>query len=312
MQSILAFWAKSLNCPVCGLVGLDIIREPGVPDLLHCRQCETEFEVSELGDQIRLLQFPHLLGIELYGVWMPYGKVREKIREKLEKENLNLASLIPVTGGQKVMPQTTIVNKGHRETHELAEPPEQAVQQARKLMDLGNSRREIRSILEKDPQLNPRQIDRIMEIIEEPQRSKTLVRLLLMVLVVLVLVVIGLLLYPTGIFNRAILAVGGVISGEEIPLIPPTPSVVQYAKQGRVNTCPPTEQGAAALFGGSADHWRFDGKNWIYTDVRGVRIYVPEGLSARYTYLTPMLEFKTVEGPALIDPIMAVSIDCYQ
>ncbi len=312
MQSILGFWAKSLNCPVCNQLGLEVIREAGVPDLLHCKVCNTEFEVSETGDSIRLIQYPQALGVDLYGVWMSYGVVREKIKVKLEKEGLNLSTMIAVTGSDKPVSRTNLMKEDWSGHEGLEEPPGRAIQQARKLLDLGNSKEEVRSILEKDPRLNPIQIQRIMEIIEKPERTKALERFLFLVLVILVLVVGGLLIYPSGIFERVLLTVNGLISGEKVELLPPPPTVTQYARQGRLFACPPTQQGAAALFGGKSDHWHFDGKNWIYTDIKGIRVYVPEGLSARYSYMTPILEIKTVEGPAVIDPIMAVSIDCYR
>lgn len=312
MNSILAFWVKSLNCPVCNQTGLEIIREAGVPDLLHCSRCSTEFEVSETGEQIRLIQYPEMLGIELYGVWMPFGLVREKIKQKIEKDHLNFAKMIAVTGGGKPLARINLSKKDFTGYKGVTEPPERAVQQARKLLELGNSREQVRLILEKDPRLNEAQIERIMEIVQEPERSKSLERFLLLILVILGLVVGGLLLYQMGIFDRAILIVNGLLSGEKVQLILPPPTVTQYARQGRLSACPPTQQGAAALFGGKADHWHFDGKNWIYTDIKSVRIYVPEGLSARYTYMTPILEIKTVEGPAVIDPLMAVSIDCFR
>ncbi len=312
MQSILAFWARSLNCPVCNQLGLEVIREAGVPDLLHCKVCNTEFEVSESGDFIRLIQYPQALGVDLYGIWMPFGAVRQKIKTILEKEGLSLPAMIAVTGANRPLTRTNLSKDDWGEHEGLEEPPERAVQQARKLLELGNSREEVRLILEKDPRLNPVQIERIMEIVEEPARTKSLERFLILILVILGLVVAGLLIYPTGIFDRALLMVNGLLSGERIEIISPPPTVTQYARQGRPLTCPPTQQGAAALFGGKADHWHFDGKNWIYTDIKGVRVYVPEGLSARYTYMNPILEIKTVEGPAIIDPIMAVSIDCYR
>jgi len=312
MNSILAFWVKSLNCPVCNQSGLEIIREAGVPDLLHCSHCSTEFEVSETGEQIRLIQYPEMLGVELYGVWMPFGMVREKIKQKIEKDHLNYAKMIAVTGGGKPLTRINLSKEDFSGHEGITEPPERAIQQARKLLELGNSREEVRLILEKDPRLNEAQIERIMEIVEERDRSKSLVRILLLILVILGLVVAGMLIYQTGIFDRAILVVNGLLSGEKVQLIPPPPTVTQYARQGRLFACPPTQQGAAALFGGKPDHWHFDGKNWMYTDIKGVRIYVPEGLSARYTYMNPILEIKTVEGPAVIDPLMAVSIDCYR
>ncbi|GIV66161.1 MAG: hypothetical protein KatS3mg047_0554 [Bellilinea sp.] len=311
MQSVLAFWARSLNCPVCDQLGLDVIREAGVPDLLHCNNCTTEFEVSETGDFIRLIQYPQILGVELYGVWMPFGLVSEKIKAKIEKDGLNLPAMIAVTGSGKPMSRTNLITDDLSSRGGSLEPPQRAVDQARKLIELGNTPAEVRQILEKDPRLNPIQIDRIMEIIEQPARTRSLERILTLIAVIMGLVVIGLLIYPTGVFERALIAVNGLINGERLELIPPPPTVTQYARQGRSFGCPPTQQGAAALFGGKADHWHFDGKNWIYTDLKGIRVYVPEGLSARYSYVTPILEIKSVEGPAVIDPIMAVSIDCY-
>lgn len=312
MQSVLGFWAKSLNCPVCNHLGLEVIREAGVPDLLHCTICSTEFEVSESGDSIRLIQYPQGLGVDLYGIWMPFGTLREKIKAKIENEGLNLPAMIAVTGTGKPVSGTNLKKEDWSSHEALREPPERAVKQARKLLELGNSRGEVRQILEKDPRLNPIQIDRIMEIVEEPVRIKSLERILTLIALIMGLVVVVLLIYPTGVFDRVLLTVNGLISGEKVELIPPPPTVTQYARQGRSYGCPPTQQGAAALFGGKADHWHFDGKNWIYTDIKGVRVFVPEGLSARYSYVTPILEIKTVEGPALIDPIMAVSIDCYR
>ncbi len=312
MQSVLGFWAKSLNCPVCNQLGLEVLREAGVPDLLHCNVCSTEFEVSETGDFIRLIQYPPALGVELYGVWMPFGTVREKIKTKLENNGQTISAIIPITGAGKPVSRTNLMKDDWREHEGAVEPPDRAVQQARKLLELGNSREEVRSILEKDPRLNPIQIERIMEIVEEPARTQSLQRFLVLILVLLGLVIVALLIYPTGAFERAFLAVNGLIGGEKVELIPPPPTVTQYTRQGRAFGCPPTQHGAAALFGGKADHWHFDGKNWIYTDIKGIRVYVPEGLSARYTYMTPILEIKVVEGPAVIDPIMAVSIDCYR
>ncbi|MEW6502532.1 MAG: hypothetical protein AB1457_01055 [Chloroflexota bacterium] len=296
---------------MCDQLGLDVIREAGVPDLLHCNNCTTEFEVSETGDFIRLIQYPQILGVELYGVWMPFGLVSEKIKAKIEKDGLNLPAMIAVTGSGKPMSRTNLITDDLSSRGGSLEPPQRAVDQARKLIELGNTPAEVRQILEKDPRLNPIQIDRIMEIIEQPARTRSLERILTLIAVIMGLVVIGLLIYPTGVFERALIAVNGLINGERLELIPPPPTVTQYARQGRSFGCPPTQQGAAALFGGKADHWHFDGKNWIYTDLKGIRVYVPEGLSARYSYVTPILEIKSVEGPAVIDPIMAVSIDCY-
>lgn len=311
MQSIQAFWAMSLSCPVCNQRELEVIREAGVPDVLHCKVCGTEFELSQRGDLIRLMQYPKDLGIDLYGVWMPYGEVCQKMASTLNGKRPTLPVMIAVTGQHKSMTRTESGKDNQQETKGSEEPPERAVQQAMKLLELGNSREEVRQILEKDPRLTPHQIERIMEIVEEPRRTRLLERFLLLVLVVLGLIVVGLLIYPSGIFNRAFAIVNGLVSGETALLSPP-PTVTQYARQGRSFTCPPTPQGAAALFGGKVNHWHFDGKNWIYTDIQGISVYVPEGLSARYIYFNPVVEIKTIEGPALINPIMAVSIDCYR
>lgn len=213
-----------------------------VPDLLHCKVCNTEFEVSESGDFIRLIQYPQALGVDLYGIWMPFGAVRQKIKTILEKEGLSLPAMIAVTGTNRPLTRTNLSKDDWGEHEGLEEPPERAVQQARKLLELGNSREEVRLMLEKDPRLNPVQIERIMEIVEEPARTKSLERFLILILVILGLVVAGLLIYPTGIFDRALLMVNGLLSGEKIEIISPPPTVTQYARQGRPLTCPPTQQ----------------------------------------------------------------------
>ncbi len=157
----------------------------------------------------------------------------KKIKTILEKEGLSLPAMIAVTGANRPLTRTNLSKDDWGEHEGLEEPPERAVQQARKLLELGNSREEVRLILEKDPRLNPVQIERIMEIVEEPARTKSLERFLILILVILGLVVAGLLIYPTGIFDRALLMVNGLLSGERIEIISPPPTVTQYARQGR-------------------------------------------------------------------------------
>lgn len=315
LQSVLDFWAKSLSCPVCDLSNLKVMREPGVPDLLHCPHCESEFEVGEGGDLVRMLKYPLSMGMELYGKWFPLAEIRRRVLFHLQQNNLSSSAFIAVTGSSGSPPGSIVksgARKGNSDSMVGDQAPQRAFDQAQQLLHLGNSMEEVRAILEKDPRLNPYQVDAIMEALDEPRRSQALEKLLIGVLLLLVVLVALFFLNSTGMLERGRVFIAGVLAGERVQLIPPNPVVYRYAPQGVAYGCPPTQQGAAALFGGKQEHWNFDGKNWLYTDIKAVRIYVPEGLTARYSYFDPILVLEKVNGPAVIDPVMALSIDCYR
>lgn len=315
MQSVLDFWAKSLTCPVCDQSDLKVMREAGVPDLLYCPHCESEFEVADGGDVVRMLKYPLAMGMDLYGKWLSLAEIRRRVLVYLHDNNLTPYAFIAVTGGSRSSADVPVKRKSGKAGAALPaadEPPQRALDQARQLLHLGNSLEDVRAILEKDPRLNAYQVDAILDQIDEPRKSQTLEKFLLGVLLLLVVVVGLFFLNSMGMLDRGRMFIAGVLSGEVVQIIPPTPVVYRYAPQGVAYGCPPTQQGAAALFGGKQEHWNFDGKNWLYTDIKAVRIYVPEGLMARYSYFDPILVLEKVDGPAVIDPVMALSIDCYR
>lgn len=308
MESVLDFWAQSLHCPVCDQGGLGVIREPGVPDLLHCSRCESEFEVSEGGERVRLLKYPLSMGPDLYAKWLPIAVIRRTVLENIQKGSPSQPSFIAVTGESRRPARPSVRANSDNDNDS---PPDKALEQARRLLSLGNSLDEVRLILEKDPRLNPSQIERILDRVDQPRKSQALEKLLMGILIGLVLLVGIFFLSSTGLLERGRIFIAGVLSGEDVQLIPPTPVVYRYAPQGIAFGCPPTQQGAAAAFGGVEEHWTFDGKNWMYTDIKAVRIFVPEGLTARYTYFNPIMVLEKVSGPVAVDPVMMISIDCY-
>ena len=312
MEQILEFWAKSMNCPICTMEGLGVTKEPGVPDLLCCPRCGTEFHFELGGSRIRLVQVPDAFHEHLYCKWMTYGKVRQIVSEinktlirplPFTLQNRRGAP-IPVTGGKQ---PSNLVDELRPD-----EIPQRAFEQARHLYGLGNSVQSIRDVLESDPRLSPAQVDSVIQEILAPVKQTQLERFLMGVLILIVVVIAGFLLVTSGVFATMIGSISGIVSEVGARVLPGEPNITYYNPTGYQYFCPQTQNGAAQLFGGRSDRWTFDQKNWNYMDVTAVNLFVPEGLSAGFTGSRVGFAITTVEGPAMVENVLALSIDCYR
>jgi hypothetical protein len=312
MQHILDFWAKSMNCPVCQKEGLAVTREPGVPDLLCCPKCGSEFYFEHGGTRIRLVQLPNAFHEQLYGQWVTYEQIRQvvaEVNDKSEKSQpfvmrKHLSAPIPVTGGQVARKKVAEQRKDL--------PPKRAFEQARRLFTLGNSIETIQEILESDPRLTKEQVEVVINDILAPVKQKRLERLLIGILVVFALGIISFILVSSGAFGFMTASVSGFFPEGGVRLLPGEPKLTYYNPTGYHYYCPQSQVSASQLFGGRADRWTFDNKNWNYLDVKAVNLFVPEGLSASYSSLSQGFNVVKVEGPVMLDNILALSIDCFR
>lgn len=312
MDTILDIWASSMSCPICSHAGLSVTRAPGIPDLMHCVMCGAEFHFEQGGNRIQLVQYPLVFGPELYSKWMTYQEVRAIVRKVAGSLPLSKSLTIPVTGRSVEETSSSVPKGGNRIQEELFDPPGRTIELARRLQSLGNSPQAIRKILTQDPQLTPAQVDSALKTIAEPERTRRVESILWVVLILMVVVLGGYILFSSGVLGQGVRFVQAAITGDSLQVIPPTPTVYKYAAVGNRSVCPTDRESAAVLFGGRSDRWSYDKVNWMYLDVRTARLYIPEGMAGTYSVLDNTVRIITVEGPAIIDNILAISMDCYR
>ena len=216
--------------------------------------------------------------------------------------------------------------------------PEAAVQSAEKLYQLGNRPAAIRDIVSRSHKLSDEQLERLVAPYEarETQRRSRASRSLIIGLVAVVLVlacVIG------GSFVlRSLLAVPGQITDavegtapantlprESLPpqlqtlvpsgtdlLLPPTPAVqtLPTGEAPAASGCPRTSEDAAALFGGPAQRWTSNNNGWVIIGTDPISVYVPEKMTAGYVVVGASMEMRSIAGPARLENVYMVAINC--
>ncbi len=216
--------------------------------------------------------------------------------------------------------------------------PEAAVQSAEKLYQLGNRPAAIREIVSRSHKLSAEQLDRLVAPYEarENQRRSRASRSLIIGLVAVVLVlacVIG------GSFVlRSLLAIPGQITDavegtapantlprESLPpqlqtlvpsgtdlLLPPTPAVqtLPTGAAPAASGCPRTPQDAAALFGGPAERWTSNNNGWVIIGTDPISVYVPEKMTAGYVVIGTSMEMRSIAGPARLENVYMVAVNC--
>ncbi|MBI3241563.1 MAG: hypothetical protein HYZ49_04635 [Chloroflexi bacterium] len=274
-------------------------------------------------------------------------------------------------GGSRIRPKQVPASLGHRgqlaanmwvtvdelralahQTPQAVQPteaatPESVIRQARKLYALGNSVRQIKTILE-ESKATPDQIEAALAEVrqldrrkrESNQRSLWLMgsagaMFFLLLAGVAAVVVLRPELRP----SPATLRPGAPANGQppaataapgfpnlNLPSVIPTDALATVAAQPttgvqqgvgpEASKCPVTPVSAARLFGGEPDYWSENndfGRAWVMLAASApLTIRVPANMSAGYMRINEGLEMISVVGPATLTNVNFVTISCEQ
>ncbi|HMN60457.1 MAG TPA: hypothetical protein PJ988_08845 [Anaerolinea sp.] len=135
-------WANRARCPVCGSVYLSLKRSYSDPDQLACDTCNARFEISQDGCFVRVMFPPPGLPRDLMGQWVDPSVVARR-------------GNAPVVEARK---EAQVHKQAEAETRRRALPEkpvttESLLEQARRLLQLGNSRDKVQATLEGVPPL---------------------------------------------------------------------------------------------------------------------------------------------------------------
>ena len=307
MTTVLDIWARSMSCPICRNTGLEVIREPGVSDILHCERCDCEFVFEQGATHIRFSQVPEVLGDSLIGEWLTYSEVHKRIHGLIQE----LRQFHPDLVGADTVPLAR--RNGSVKLHPKAEPEglapssEKLIEQAQELFRLGNSISEIKRILARNPRNSSQDIKIALDSVSQVQHGNRLRSWLFVSLAsIAVLVVFGVII-ASGVVPTLLSNLKSVVNNTASELIPVTGSQPAGASNA---SCPANAAAAASVFGGNSDRWTYEKPNWYYQDIKTVDLYIPDGMEASYPQIGDKFTIDRVKGPVILRNVMTASITC--
>ena len=334
-------WLEKSRCPVCSTAPLLIDHQEWEPDRFFCPGCELCFQVAKNSPSIFVLQDPLDYDTGYVGEWVEMKTLIENSRSRKH----NLKSESPVQSGSPVEAQKNDVDVDHEVTvEEKLDPiyekyPENIIDSAISLYEMGNSRQSIKNILSRNSQLSEGDIDEIIYYVTHQKRkkepgSRKIPRWAIGCILVPALCIISylcMMLYFQLSFANQLAASPNavditVIDFEKLPgfirnVIPedvqntqmPKAIVTKYASTNMPQAaCPTSVQGAVSLFGGQAEDWeKGSGQvSWNLQTNYLRTLNLPEGYVAVMPYLDHGLAIQITVGPARIQNAYLVAISC--
>lgn len=213
-----------------------------------------------------------------------------------------------------------------------------ATERAIELQRLGNTDREVRSILERSSGLTPEQVAEVLKNLEKPEEKKRSYRMLLTFSIVAIILFTLLAwwfltsqsFYASPIETQStqpgISLTGKLVEATNLPVQLQTlmpnglqifneePSVEKSTEtEIPAAPCPGTKGNAAELFGGPVNDWIRDenARGWsLVTKTQGVVIRIPANMSGGYLVFEKGPEMRGVNGPAIVRNIYMIAISC--
>ena len=300
-------WANRARCPVCGSVYLSLKRSYSDPDQLACDTCNARFEISQDGCFVRVMFPPPGLPLDLMGQWVDPSVVARR-------------GNAPVVEARK---EAQVHKQAEAETRRRALPEkpvttESLLEQARRLLQLGNSRDKVQATLEGVRGVTEEQVAQVMAALPRLENRRSGLfwfgLSVVSILVIAIAVVIGLGLaqrqsqrapsesnLPAGV--RVLLS-----SGSAIMDIPPV-NVWRLESTGSV-TCPTQPANAARMFGGESNMYSRLKAGWTFLSAKPHNILVPQGMRAEYLLVGKEPRMSPVYGPVRLENAIYVDIYC--
>lgn len=294
-------WANRARCPVCGSVYLSLKRSYSDPDQLACDTCNARFEISQDGCFVRVMFPPPGLPLDLMGQWVDPSVVARRgnalvaeARKQAEAETR-----------RRALPEKPVTTTA-------------LLEQARRLLQLGNSREKVQATLEGVRGATDEQIAEVMAALPRLENRRSGLfwfgLSVVSILVIAISVVIGLGLaqrqsqrapsesnLPAGV--RVLLS-----SGSAIMDIPPV-TVWRLESSGAVS-CPTQPANAARMFGGESNMYSSLKAGWTFLSPKPQTILVPQGMRADYLLVGKEPRMQPVSGPVRLENAVYVDIYC--
>lgn len=302
MDTMLDIWAKSLNCPICNQQSLNVLREAGVPDLLACSACGSEFHFQEGGTHIRLVRTPDLFGGVFLGKWLTYAEVRQKVQQVLAERQNTMGEEIKRVPPKNITEGNIFAIDRELSTEEIYT---KSKNQAAKLYELGNSPQSIKDILRNNKRLTEDDIETIVSDLEDKSSSRSFTTTLLSVSLVIVAFFAVVFLFGTGTVGRWASQISNSFD-QQAGIIP----VTGAASEAVAAICPNSSREAASLFGGKAELWNEIDGAWFYQSFKKTTIYVPGGMQAAYPSIHADFFIQRYYGPMTIFNVYYLTIRC--
>ncbi len=307
METILDIWAKSLSCPICNQTGLMVIREAGVPDILGCGRCKSEFNFAQGGTQVRLVKVPEVFGSAFLGEWLTYSEIRQRVY------HLTVEIKRAQTGG-KIIAKTqssTTDAKGNVRL-QMGDADEviyaKAKSQVTQLLALGNSLTDIERIIRRNKFLSEEQIETLLYEASKKSSRRSLVSGLTAAALLLITVFAFVFIFSSGILNTFVSEASQAFN-DRGGLIPVT-GEENLVDGAFVGFCPSTQQQASNVFGGKANGWHMVNSVWIYQDFQVATIYIPAGMMGTYPSASADFFIRKVAGPIQVTNVLLISVTC--
>lgn len=303
---ILESWAKNFPCPVCLHQKLDIIHEPGVPDLVSCPDCECEFLIEQGGSHFRLVKIPIQYEDVLWGRWLTFDQIRKKI-EALQDQSV-------AEGGKPVISKNIPLQRARQLSADIDnfyktisddQVFEKARYQALRLLELGNSKEKIRTILEQNKQLSTSELELLMDEIGTKKSKQSFPSRFFAISAVVVTIAVIAIAVNSVLIPKLLTQGKTEITNGVSPIIPVTGASFESSP-----VCPTTPLEASTLFGGKTERWHFKDTIWLYQDILLDDFYIPPGMHGAYPSLSANFFIKRVIGPLNVNNLFAISIGC--
>ncbi len=132
-------WSRKARCPICKGVFLQIYHNRNSPDQMHCPQCEVVFIIEQKGEHLFFTKCPSHFPDSIKDRWVTRHEISEKIAKAISS-GTSAAVNIPTANPLRA----------------------EAVRRARNLVQLGNSKDDVRKALAASMQLTEFAINEII------------------------------------------------------------------------------------------------------------------------------------------------------
>jgi hypothetical protein len=191
-------------------------------------------------------------------------------------------------------------------------------EQARQLLQLGNSRENVRSTLFGMRGVTAEQVDVAMAALPAENRGRSKLFLaglgVISLLVITIAVVIGLGLAKreteVKTENELPASVRVLLFSGSILLDLPVVEVYRVETTGNISSCPTQPANAARMFGGEGSSWSGSQAGWSITTRQPLTIHLPEGMKAEYLLVGKDPRMVAVSGPARLENVVYLDITC--
>jgi hypothetical protein len=168
-------WSRKARCPICKGAFLQIYHSPYTPDQLHCPHCEVVFNVEKEGEYFLFTKYPSHFPDSIKKCWVTRREISETLA-KFQREGAEPAII--------VIPSPNPLRA-------------EAVRRARNLVELGNSKEDVRKALAESMKLTEFAMDEIVadalnvhQIKQKKQTKTTLIFTAIITVGILLLVIL--------------------------------------------------------------------------------------------------------------------------